>query len=322
MHRRSTDVIPVLFIAGAPRSGSTLLDRVLGMHDGFCSVGESHFIWERSFGQNHLCGCGLPFWECSFWEEVSQRAFGVTTTAVDATAILRQKQSVDRKRHLPWLILSRRPARQQLALQAYGETLERLYGAILSTSGDRVIVDSSKDPKHGLILSRLPGFQLHVVQLVRDPRAVAFSWRRSRRRPEVHWKAEDMPIERVTATAARWTVHNALVESLAALAASYCRIRYEDFVSDPSVIVSRILAPYEWSRAKPLGGETAAISLDPTHTVSGNPMRFEHGQVSLSLDDEWRHALNLRDRASVTAITLPLLARYGYRIAGGPEPLK
>jgi hypothetical protein len=312
LSRRPGNVIPVLFIAGAPRSGSTLLDRVIGMHDGFCSVGESHFIWERSFGQNHLCGCGSPFQECSFWEEVSQRAFGVKITQVDEKTAIRQKESVDRKRHLPWLILSHRPARYQSALLTYGETLERLYGAILRTSGERVVVDSSKDPKHGLILSRLPGFQLHVVHLVRDSRAVAFSWRRSRRRPEIHWKAEDMPIERVTSTATRWTIHNALVESLSASAASYCRIRYEDFVEDPNVALSRIMAPYEWMQPKMLGAENAAVALEPTHTVSGNPMRFEHGQVNIKLDNEWRHAMNLRDRSSVTAVTWPLLARYGY----------
>jgi len=50
-----------LFIAGAARSGSTLLDRVIGKRDGFCSTGELQFIWRRSFREDQLCGCGVSF---------------------------------------------------------------------------------------------------------------------------------------------------------------------------------------------------------------------------------------------------------------------
>lgn len=311
------DGIPVLFIAGASRSGSTLLDRVIGMQDNFCSVGELHFIWERSFGQNQLCGCGSTFQECSFWDETSRRAFGVTALQFNHATATQRKKSVTQW-HLPWLLLSRRPKRYQAALLSYGKALEQLYGAILQTSGDRVVVDSSKDHRHGQILSRLPGVRLHVVHLVRDPRAVAFSWRRARVRPEIHWKTEHMPIRRVTTTAINWTIQNLQMGWLSASAASYCRIRYEDFVAAPDSALSTILEPYEWARPMSLGSEREAISLQPAHTVSGNPMRFKHGEVSLRLDDEWRQALNHRDRTSVTMACWPLMARYGYSLRNDP----
>ena len=66
----------VLFIAGPGRSGSTLLDLLLGQIDGFCSTGEMRYIWERGFAQNQLCGCGKPFRECEFWTQVVKEAFG------------------------------------------------------------------------------------------------------------------------------------------------------------------------------------------------------------------------------------------------------
>lgn len=307
---RSHEVIPVLFIAGAPRSGSTLLERVIGTHEGLCCVGESHFIWERSYGENQLCGCGTPFHECDFWAEVSRRTFAVDPAAVDEIAATKQKQAVDRKRYLPWLLLGYRPARYQASLLAYGELLKRLYGAILEVSGARVIVDSSKDPRHGIILAQLPGFEVHVVHLLRDPRAVAFSWTRRKRRPEIHWTDADMPTERVCTTATRWSTHNALVELLARKAASYCRLRYEDFVADPDGALAQILTPHPWA--------SAALEHDPpvvlksAHTVAGNPMRFDNGPLRIKLDDEWREAMPYRDRWWVTAATWPLLARYGY----------
>jgi hypothetical protein len=308
----TTGAIPVVFIAGAPRSGSTLLDRVIGMQQGFFSVGETHFVWERSFGENHLCGCGQPFHDCPFWSEVSQKAFGIDIPEVDEKAVMRLKASVDSKRSLPWLILPKRPARKEAELTRYGEMLEKLYGAVLEVSGKSVIVDSSKDPRHGLILSRLPGFELHVVHLVRDPRAVAFSWRRRKRRPEIHWEAQNMPTEGIATTAKRWATHNLLVESLRLSADSCCRIRYEDLVTEPQKVLSRALSPFPSIASDALIDSDMAVELEPTHTVSGNPMRFKHGRIKLKLDAEWRDEMTRRDRSVVTAITGPLMLRYGY----------
>jgi hypothetical protein len=307
------DRIPVLLIAGAARSGSTLLDRVIGMNDGFCSMGELQFIWWRSFGENQLCGCGLPFHECAFWRDVSDRAFGVEPGDVDHEAATRLKSFVDDKRHLQWLIL-RAPPRFRSELLAYGELLERLYGAILQVSGARVVVDSSKDPRHGFVLSRLKRFELHVVHLIRDPRAVAFSWKRTRTRPEIHWKSQDMMIQRTYAASARWTAHNALVELLGASAASYRRLRYEDFVMDPGAAVSKILAHHDWIDEHSASAAASQVILEPSHTVSGNPMRFKTGPLDIKLDDEWRLAMGRGDRLSVAAATWPLLARYGYSL--------
>ncbi len=56
------------------------------------------------------------------------------------------------------------------------------------------------------------------------------------------------------------------------------------------------------------------IELDSTHIVSGNPMRFAHGRLTLNLDDEWEKAMNRRERHLVTLITWPLLLLYGYAV--------
>src|ERR1700754_3896573 len=72
---------PVLFIAGAGRSGRTLLDRVIGAQEGFLSLGEVQFIWQRSFAEDQLCGCGRPFHRCAFWAGVCEGAWG---TSIDS----------------------------------------------------------------------------------------------------------------------------------------------------------------------------------------------------------------------------------------------
>jgi Sulfotransferase family len=292
---RAIDPIRVLYIGGAGRSGSTLLDRVIGMHDGFCSLGELYFIWERSFRENQLCGCGRPFLECPFWEQVSQRSFGTESKRFDAERVIRLKEQIGWKRYI---------LRQGLHLGGGG--------GIRDIAGCRVVVDSSKDPVHGFILARTPGIEVHVVHLVRDPRAVAFSWRRSRRRPEIHWTDEEMPKERIYTSAVRWAGENGLVERLGRTAAGYCRIRYEDFVVAPDRVLDEVFAPYGWLADSRGRLQDLAVDLEPTHTVSGNPMRFKQGKVELRLDSEWQGAMAPADRRLVTAATWPLMRRYDY----------
>jgi len=223
----STDVIPVLFIAGASRSGSTLLDRVIGMYDGFCSMGELHFLWERSFAQNQLCGCGLPFHDCSFWEQVAQEAFRTSTGEVDFQRALDLKSKIGWKRFIarggPYM---RKRGAQGRMVQRYGNLLADVYRGILSVTGERAIVDSSKDPVHGFLLAQNPRFAVHVVHLVRDPRAVSFSLQRSRKRPEIHWTEAEMPKESVYLSTVRWLGLNALVELLGRSSSSYVGLWY------------------------------------------------------------------------------------------------
>ena len=66
----------VLYIAGTGRSGTTVLDRILGQLDGFFSAGELENIWHRGVLADRKCGCGVPFSRCPVWTAVLRRAFG------------------------------------------------------------------------------------------------------------------------------------------------------------------------------------------------------------------------------------------------------
>jgi len=54
------------------------------------------------------------------------------------------------------------------------------------------------------------------------------------------------------------------------------------------------------------------VELGPTHSITGNPDRLRTGPIAVRLDDRWRREMTARDRSLVTALTWPLLARYGY----------
>src|SRR4029077_18987486 len=62
------------------------------------------------------------------------------------------------------------------ALREYAEVAGRLYRAIAAATGARVIVDTSKRTGDAALLRCLPGVGPRVLHVVRDPRAVAYSW--------------------------------------------------------------------------------------------------------------------------------------------------
>ena len=94
----SDERVRVLFISGFGRSGSTILGQVLDGVPGVVHVGELNFLWDHNVLKNRECGCGLPFSDCPFWQEVMGRAFG-GSDGVDALEMVRLQQLGTRTRH-------------------------------------------------------------------------------------------------------------------------------------------------------------------------------------------------------------------------------
>lgn len=295
----------LLYIAGAGRSASTLLGQVLGQAKGSCFVGEVVYAW-RQF-DTRRCGCHMPLKECGFWAAVHRTAGG-GDPPLDPGLFSAGRRA--RWRYMPLTFLPR--PRLAARFREDWRRCERLYEALAAVSGARIIVDSSKSPVYGRMLTLLPALDVHVVHLVRDARAVAHSWRRLKPSRNIGGRPH-MNRHPPARVARLWMIDNLATELLRRRAPDrYLRLRYEDFVDRPRESFERILAMLgERVSEAPFLGEGTVV-LSPTHSVKGNPDRFRTGFVDLRLDDEWRHAMRLTDRRLVTALTWPLLRRYGY----------
>jgi hypothetical protein len=309
----------ILLIAGYLRTGSTLLERLLGQIDGITATGELRYIWTNGFQLNHLCGCGTPFRSCPFWRSVVDEAFG-GFEGVDADRLARLQRSVDRLWQVPHIAIRRRLPGMEQRLDEYLAPMKLLYRAIQSVSGAAIIVDSSKAPSHGFLLHSVTGIDVDVLHLVRDSRAVAYSWRRLKKKPEVHWELGYMPRYGPTRSAFEWSVMNLASHALGRRRGGYQRLRYEDLAAHPGATIADVLERlgHADNGLGFLSGDVA--TLRPDHTVSGNPMRFETGRVRVAPDMAWQTEMRRRDKRVVTVMTWPLLRAYGYaRDGAGSE---
>ena len=296
----------VLYIAGTGRSGSTLLAGLLGRVEGHVAVGELRYVWSRALVEDHLCECGARFRNCPFWADVFAEGFGGFDES-HPEEVARLAARVDRIRHIPRLAApGLRSAPFRADLEALGQVLRRLYSAILSVSGASVVVDSSKDPSYAYVLSAVPSLDVALVHLIRDSRAVAYSWTRERVRPEIHWKVEYMQRRPPSLSARRWVQYHLVLDVLERRVPRSLRVRYEDLAADPEATVARVTALR--AVAPP---PTAEGTRSTGHSVAGNPVRFE-GLGPVRPDLAWVEEMAPDDRRLVTAVTAPLLARYGY----------
>jgi len=311
--------IKVLYIAGSGRSGSTVLDRILGQFDGFFAAGELCNLFSRGLVAKRRCGCGLPIPDCPTWAGILKEAFD-GPAGVDAKRLAAHSARQLRPRKLPSVAAARWSGRPP-GTPEHEEILAALYRAVWRQTGCRVIVDSSKSPVYATLLAAIPGIQVHVVHLVRDPRATAFSFLRKKQLPDF---GDDrvMITQAPLVSARRWALWQVVAELFWRRSGRYLQLRYEDFTRAPRAAVEEILA---------LAGEQAAadspfvddhtVRLGATHSVSGNPNRFGTGDTAVRADDEWTRRMRRADRRKVTAATWPLLLRYRYPLRSGkPQP--
>ena len=305
--------VTVLYIAGFGRSGSTVLESVLGAAPGLVSVGELRFLWGRHVRDDRVCGCGQAFSHCPFWRAVMHRAYGASSP--DPAQVLSWQDRALPLRLTPLVGASRVRRRVSAQYAGYLDVLRRLYLSVAEVSGADVLVDSSKYPSYGFLLGLIDSIDVVMLHLVRDPRAVAHSWTRPKRETTVPGVSAPMSTVLPARTALDWSLWSGLAEVYGRVAHPPARrLRYEDFVTGPAHAVSTVLG--QLGRPADVDGFLAGnrVRVAAGHPLGGNPSRQRAGTVCLRVDDGWRTRMRARDRWAVTALALPWMLRYGYPV--------
>lgn len=249
----------------------------------------------------HSCSCGLRSENCPVWSLVMTRlAMGPERWAVESP-----QKVVELQRELfSFAGLTRALVRGTFHSRAaaYTKLVSELYRVVTDVTECDLLIDSSKWPFDPSLLVAPQEPARFVVHLVRDPRAVAESWRKTKTFPDT---GSPMPRFSGVHTALSWTARTVTAE----VAVSRCgprglTMRFEDFLADPlrsiEAIGKLVGQPLDADMTE---SRTAAIS--PGHTIMGNPSRFMSGEVELRAPDSVFDPL-------VGILTWPWRLRFGY----------
>jgi Sulfotransferase family len=309
----------VLYVLGIHHSGTTVLSNLMAQLDGFFSVGELRTIWPKLTRPESRCGCGVRLQECDVWSRILRSTFreGQDREAI-ARDIWQLQRDALREYHtwlrVPALLRSRaRDLPQDSSAVRYAQALASLYQHIAEETGAEVIIDSSKEPSDAALLLLMPEVDATFVQIIRDPRGSVYSILRARGNGEPD-----------TESSWRQSVYAALSWSAGNLAgaavrrasgrASSTTLRYEDFVRQPRQAVEALATVAGRPARLAPSSDPRTVTMGPTHTVGGNNNRFQTGEIQLRDDTQWRSGMPRLDRATVTTLCFPMMARYRYKL--------
>lgn len=302
----------IVAIAGSGRTGSTLLSLLLSQHKGNFNLGQLRDL-PNAWLAGAPCSCGHPLTSCPVYAPAVADAYG-DDPARGLEQVRRSMKDFfrDAARMQDW---SAPGTTERLARRHSGfiGQLAAALDALQAVTGASVFIDASKSPEMALALSLTEGTELFVLNLVRDPRAIAVSWRKRRGRMLAGWEFSRVWARRQRQLS-RWSK---------GLGARFTQVRYEDFAGDARSTVARIQS---WAGLAPTPGmfdghDRAFISWDAQHLYppANERVLAERATVlTIAPFDDWRNRRYWFQHALALLATHPDGARYARE--SGPAP--
>ena len=308
--------INLIYIASTGRSGSTLLDMLLGSHSQIATIGEIQILPHEILQKDCMpCGCGKPIPECSFWQEVIQQVRPLNQPQPQISHF-RERHNAGktlRWKHLLEFHFESVIASKQNKIDIYGQNNYQLFDKFLDATEKSTqvrptwIIDASKDPYRLLWLVKSNLFNIKVLHLVKDPRAFAYSMtKRILNNRDYQYKAYRFTVQKTFS----WLIHNYLISKIAQNYLNdldYLLINYEKLASEPQNTLKEILDSVECQIESDFEKK---FKNNIIHTIAGNPMRYQPRDIVL--DEAWKTCFPFVHRHTANLIAYVSKAKYGY----------
>ena len=254
------------------------------------------------------CSCGKPLRDCPLWSPVMERFHAALP---DMT--LEQADLITRK-------VETYPERLRDASHYWDQYVKLwrvMFAAITEVSGASVIINSSKTGRHSLcrpLSLAQAGFDVSLLQMMRDPRAV--TWSKLRREIDKgHLLSASSKFAAASFAGLHWSLTNASTgwkyhtgEKL-----PYYEMRYEDFMEQPVEKLTEVQQRFGIDFSRSIEIVESDGEIESAHLASGNEIRF---QVPLHLRPQpptWKSALPRPAKFGVLVST-PIAHHYGYHV--------
>jgi hypothetical protein len=279
--------IPLLYLLGAGRSGTTLIATVLGNQPKIQAVGEMHQFQEHLLN-NKNCSCGELLEDCVFWEPI--------LNYLDLNLIDLQRNSQKEKHsNILKLMLTRRADKEYIALQ------EDIYRGILNSNSESWILDSSKYISRYLLLSKSKLFNIKGLYVVRDVRGVINSFKKQVQTPK-----------RPLSTILYYVLINSFGQLVCWTDKRVIKIKYEDFIKQPDKMVGKILTHItqtDDSRKKPV----VPSEFHVPHIIGGNRLKAK-SSIVIKPDLEWKNKIPRVVQIVYYFLVFPIMVINKYKI--------
>lgn len=298
--------LPLVYILSTGRSGSTLLDVLLGAQPECWTLGEFQLL-DIGVGRQMQCGCHSQLGQCDFWGPILERIRRTIRFPIGYFRSGRHPSGkVVRWSLLPSILTGRplrlhRPAAEAYAVSNLAALDEAKYAAEEYQDQISWLIDASKDPYRLLWLQASGHFDIRVIHLIRRPQGFVSNMMRS---------ADAAGTGAVIKYAGRWVVDNLIGLTLLwrmFWPAAVKTVHYETLAADPESVVGEIC---DWLEVPFEADRTQSTRYEINHGVAGNRPRWD--ALAVSLEENWRATMPAFHQWLVAAMTAPLMRLQGY----------
>lgn len=253
----------ILYIMGAGRSGTTILEVVLTGNTGVAGVGEVTHLFKDGYINNDVCACGVRTSECTVWRRVRDRCAWTDRDVVEIARLFR-KMDWHSGFWSAW-----RGSQDAPAFLRYEAVNRSLFSSVAEIHKPSVIVDSSKYGARALNLLRVFGPRLRVLCITRSPEGLLTSFRKS----GSDHSDEQKPKSHVALIAYYFFVLISMRLVQRRLGSQGYAIRYEDMVSKPDDVLIGIQNWLGVDLTESRNRIAGKLPFTGGHIVTGNRLR-------------------------------------------------
>jgi len=278
----------ILYIAGYGRSGSTVLNIILGNHSSITSVGELSFLPEDWTNHHRVCSCGAPYHTCEFWKDL----YLDQPPNPELIQLLRKMEKLS---FVPRILLGLVKHKDSQAYRAYQE---KLFDYAASRAKSAVVVDSSKSARDTvgrfLALRRLARQDVYVLHLGRNGLATMESLLVTGSNWAIEGHVQTSKWAGLRA-AFGWVGANVWTALLGRMLGPrrYLVLRYEDFLADPSEALRALSRLCGFEAEELIERINRDEWFSTGHLIGGNRVRFQ-GKIRLEKHSQRRYGDRLK----------------------------
>lgn len=298
----------ILYLAGSPRSGSTLLSDMLGAQPRVFNAGELSLFW-RDANRGSSCACGLSIPACPVWGPALRSVERETGLGPESWKTLAHTRAyLSRPRNILAVLSLTRKSRDAWPSEVTQvvHATEALLTSVCDQLGASIVVDSSKTPS-GLLFDQLSGRDVQMVHLVRDPRAVVASSRRSRGVKRHNVQSLPPGAGSLEGTV-RWMKSNLASMAIGRRVPSTLVLTYERLTDDPAATLQRVCRGLNLERSPSAIVDHSLVLQEASHAAVGNPVRQDGRVRRIRPDHRWQSELPLSHAYMIRLVTSPLRA--------------
>jgi hypothetical protein len=273
--------LKVLYIVGCSRSGSTLLQTLLGLSKEILVLGEVRRL-PAILKRSETCSCGAVLNRCPFWSTIlAKLPYDLEYLAVGRNNLIENYiEKLMLLLQLKYDNVSKFLSNSSKQCALYKMTAD-IYHEASNLAGVKILVDNSKVPFYFAKLRQKNGNSIQPVYLHRDGRAVVYS----------KLRRTGISVRQASKQYRNTTISMELLRFCLQSKPNFV-FRYEDLCAYPEVIINNLR---ELAGLRNIELKKLKFSPGRYHFLGGSPSYKERSPLDLQVDQRWSKEMSNKD---------------------------